>query len=459
MSLHKSHLVNKKNNTKCINVKDKNILTETLVSSINKKQRKSKNHKKSKKVIKKQEDIILVSKTLNKLDDKIVTNVETTDIDIPQNIDTNKKDPEEIEGKWSLFIEEFNTVSSNDTNNNITINYINSIKKSIDISLEQKNNFEIKKIDTECYQCNGNLIRQKDIVICQHCGIELKNNTNITEEQYSTSAMTECNVNINGFIPIKITGKGSYGYQRSLLKTCASYKKYRKNTTLKDMNNWNVQSVKHHIPKSVIREANDIFATIKENGYVFRKDGKKGVLSACLYYACYNNNITKTPSEVASFSGIEEKFHSLGDRILCDLNERGVISIPVKINPINDYVERYMESLEIPKISKDGKNYHGFVIDIIYRAEKNLIHILHDSKNNTKCVGAIYMLIERVPHLRKKISKEYIDNTCGISKTTFIRYYNILCKFYRKFKKSFKRYGIPMKKEWRDVKIVKKVKL
>ena len=95
-------------------------------------------------------------------------------------------------------------------------------------------------------------------------------------------------------------------------------------------------------------------------------------------------------------------------------------------------------------------NYKGFVMDIIKIAEKNLIHILHDSKNNTKCVGAIYLLIERVPELRNRISKEDIDNTCGISKTTFIRYYSIICKFYRKFKKSFKRNHIPMKSEWRD---------
>jgi transcription initiation factor TFIIIB Brf1 subunit/transcription initiation factor TFIIB len=314
----------------------------------------------------------------------------------------------------------------------------------VNMSLEENVKFNISDKNTIC-KCGKKLFVSSNILICLSCGVELPNSSNITEEEYSTSALTDCNVNSNGFIAMKMIGKGSYGYQRSMLKTCANYKKYRRLNTLKDMKNWNIHSKKHHIPKNVIKEANDMFAKIKEHGYVFRKDGKKGVLSACLYYACYNNNISKTPSEIAQFSSIEEKFHSLGDRILHDLNERGVIEIPVKINPIADYVDRYMTLLSIPN------KYRVFILELISRADKKHIHILHDSKNNTKCVGAIYMLIDRVPELRARITKEQIEVECGISKTTFIRYCNVLCFHYKKLKKIFKRHHISMKAEWRDI--------
>jgi len=317
--------------------------------------------------------------------------------------------------------------------------------KTYDSFLENK---EIKMPEesnnTICVSCNAQLYANKNLLICQECGLEIPNTFDMTEEEYSVSATTECNVNTNGFIAMKMIGRGAYGYQRSLLKTCANYSKYRRINTFKDMKNWNIHSKKHHIPKNVIQEANDMFAQIKEKGFVFRKDGKKGVLSACLYYACYNNNITKTPAEVAHFSGIEEKFHSLGDRILHDLNERGIIEIPIKVNPIADYIERYMTLLSIPK------KYKPFVIDLIDRANKKHIHVLHDSKNNTRCVGAIYMLIDRVPELKQRITKDQIDKECGISKTTFIRYYLILCKYYKKLKKVFKKHRIPMKPEWRN---------
>jgi len=167
----------------------------------------------------------------------------------------------------------------------------------IDMSLDEDIKFDINDRDSFCTSCGEKLFVSRNILICKSCGVELQNSSNMTEEEYSTSAITDCNVNSNGFIAMKMIGKGSYGYQRSLLKTCANYSKYRRINTLKDMKNWNIHSKKHHIPKNVIKEANEMFAQIKERGYVFRKDGKKGVLSACLYYACYNNNISKTPSE------------------------------------------------------------------------------------------------------------------------------------------------------------------
>jgi transcription initiation factor TFIIIB Brf1 subunit/transcription initiation factor TFIIB len=315
---------------------------------------------------------------------------------------------------------------------------------SIDFEMNTKNPSSNNLYNGLCH-CGGQIYNNKGILVCQQCGIELQNTSCvIEEEEYSVSAVTDCNVNSNGFIAVKMIGKGSYGYQRSLLKTCANYSKYRKINTLKDMNNWNNTSKKQHIPKNVIQEANDMFAKIKEKGYVFRKDGKIGVLSACLYYACYNNGISKTPSEIAQFSGIEERFHSQGDRILHDLNERGIIDIPLKVNPIVDYIDRYMELLDI------SKRYKQFVIDIIARAEKKHIHIIHDSKSNTKAIGAIYMLVERIPELRKRITKDMIEKDCGISKTTFIRYYNILYKYYKKLKKIFKIHQIPMPIEWKN---------
>jgi transcription initiation factor TFIIIB Brf1 subunit/transcription initiation factor TFIIB len=312
------------------------------------------------------------------------------------------------------------------------------------ISIDEEVKFTNIEQTSLCTSCNGVLYLSYNIPVCGTCGAEMQNTANIVEEEYATSAITDCNVNSNGFISMKIVGKGAYGYNRSLLKTSASYSKYRKISTMKELNNWAIQSKKHHIPKNVLQEANDMLASIKEYGIVFRNT--KVVMSGCLYYACYNNGISKTPSEIAQFCGIEEKFHSLGDRILHDLNERGIIQIPIKINPISDYVDRFLELLEI------HKKYRSFVLDLIARAEKKHIHIIHDSKHNTKAVGAIYMLCERVPELRKKISKERIDTECGISKTTFIRYYNVLCDHYKLIKPIFKKHHIPMKSQWRSEK-------
>jgi len=432
-----------------------------------KKPKKSKNKSSTKpKSVKKTRKVKVVDEVLGKPQTKVVKTIKTVKTDIiPEDNEympaTSTTTPAD---DWDSFLNDFNssepvivtdtaieevpiateqmpTISAYNTGDAMTKYIVGG--DIVDMSLEQKVTFNDGNADSACDLCKAKLLPVLGMLVCSGCGVEAISNTNTVEEEYSTSAVNDCNVHSEGFLAFKVMGRGSYGLHRSMLKTCASYKKYRKSNTLKDMKNWNVHSKKHHIPKNVIREANDMFATIKEAGYVFRKDGKKGVISACLYYACYNNGISKTPSEIAQFSNIEEKFHSFGDRILHDLNELGVIEIPIKVAPITDYVTRYMTLLEIPM------KYKKFVLELIARADKKHIHILHDSKNNTKCVGAIYMLIDRVPDLSKRITKEMIEKDCGISKTTFIRYYNVLCDHYKCLKKIFKRNGISMKSEWR----------
>ena len=297
--------------------------------------------------------------------------------------------------------------------------------------------------DSACPSCGGLLRISDGVFVCTKCGLEIKQ-TALSSDDSNTVSVNNNSVNAKGFISMRFIGKKSYGYNRNLLKSCSNYSQYRKNNTLKEMHNWNAQSVNMKLPKNVMDEANNMFAKIKENGYVYRKDVKKGVQSACLYYACYNNGISKTPNEIAQIVQIAEKFHSAGDRILRDLNERGVIELPSKINPIMDYTERYFELLNIPK------KYKEFVIDIIKQADVDKLHVLCDSKNNTKCIGAIYMLIDRVKELRNTIDKDRIDKECEISKTTFVKYYTLLCKFYRRFVHIFVKHRIPMKSEWRE---------
>ena len=447
-------------------IKDKNpmgikVSKKTATDKLTKQTRVTKQSKKDKPT----NTTTNTNNTPNNTSDK-PTNTNNTDKSTTKTIDTSTNNTTKSEVKlWDSFLSAFNSndpliISDevhnvNNLNTTITNNGFEilpfpdtpfeSNKNKINISLEPEQKFKPNVKTTTCNNCGGHLYVENYILVCKECGVETQNSSNITEEDYSTSAITDCNVNSNGFIAMKMSGVGAYGVQRSLLKTCANYPKYRKINTLIEMQIWNyTNDKKQHIPKNVIQEANDMFASIKDNGYVFRKDGKKGVLSACLYYACYNNGISKTPSEIAQFSSIEEKFHSLGDRILHDLNERGVIEIPIKVSPIIDYIDRYMELLDI------NKKYRAFVVELIFRAEKKRIHILHDSKSNTKCVGAIYMLVNRIPELRKKITKEMIEQQCGISKTTFIRYYTMLCQYYKKIKKVFKRHQIPMPVTWKN---------
>lgn len=317
-----------------------------------------------------------------------------------------------------------------------------SIIQSNNIDLEIKMNLGEEKIlkFTICPKCNTEGKINDGSVYCVSCGLEtiVLDDTN----KFNFTADKDHNTSDNSFMSFNFIGKNSYCYQRSFLKTCANYSSFRKNNNRKDLYNYNYQYEGKKIPKNAIKLAIELFSKIKEHNYVFRGNGKKGVLGACLFYACVMNHITKTPREISSVMDIEERFLSQGDRIVQELNEKGIITIPTILRPLKDYLDQYFPALGIPE------HYKQFIIDIIDRAEKKNLHIVTDSRTTTKAIGAIYLLINRISSL-KHITKDNIVKECTISKSTFIRYYNLLLINNKIIKPVFKKHKIPMPVEWR----------
>jgi hypothetical protein len=279
-------------------------------------------------------------------------------------------------------------------------------------------------------------------IICEQCGIERQYDCH-TNDNYSLMVDSCYNTASNSFMSFNVVGTNAYFYQRSMMKTCADYSIYRNNSNKKDIINRIYQYEGNKPPMNVINTASDLFDQIKSNNYVFRGDGKLGVIGACLHYASIMHNLTRTPREIARIMGIDEKFLSQGDRILQELNEMGIIEIPTNYKPLEDYLNQFMPILGIPL------TYKPFVIHIIARAERKHLHVNNESRLTTKVVGVLYLLTKRVPEL-KHIKKDVISKECNnISKSTFIRYYNLICSNYKIMKKSFRKYKIPQPKEWR----------
>ena len=315
-------------------------------------------------------------------------------------------------------------------------------KKKIDLSVKL-NIVNIKRNYKKCPKCDIYGKISDNIILCESCG--LKRPWDHDNGKYSISIEQNYNTSSNTFMAFNIIGKNSYCYQRSFLKTCAKYPSYRNNNNRKEIINKIYQYNGNKIPINVCNITADLFDQIKRKNYVFRGNGKWGVIGACLFYACIMNNLTRTPREIASIIGIEDRFLSQGDKILQELNELGIINVPTTFKPLGDYIDQFFPSLKIPS------TYKPFIIDLIATAEKRYIHIGNESRMTTKCIGCIYLLCKRIPKL-KHIKKDKISREClKISKSTFIRYYNLLMSNPKKIKKVFKRHCIPQPISWRNI--------
>lgn len=304
---------------------------------------------------------------------------------------------------------------------------------------------EVQLVDyRNCPTCNVPGKIAEAMIICEQCGLEREWNIHYGDV-YSQSYEQNYNVSENSFIKFNIVGIGAHKYQKAYISTCADYSTYRANVNKTEI----IQRINMYTgilpPSNAINMTIDLFEQIKRNEYVYRGNSRWGVIGACLYYACMDCGVSRTMKDIASIINIEKKALSQGDKILQDLHEAGVINILVDYEPLDDYLNQYLPALGIPV------KYKAFIKHIIDRAEKKHLYIRNESQITSKCVGAIYLLIKRVPELRH-LQKNIPDCCNNMSKSTYNRQYKLMTDNIYLLKKSFKKFGIPMDKAWKNVK-------
>lgn len=313
----------------------------------------------------------------------------------------------------------------------ITITYDNNIN----IILEKKT--EIINLIHVCERCLAECHIINDIIHCNKCGFDSPIYID------GISYVNDNNVNQNSSMSFNVTGKNSYKLQQSLFKTCASYVPSRRNKDNKEMHRFNTIYEGNKLPKQVVNDAIRILNMLKDAKQVYRGNGQKGIMGECLLHACSSNSISKNRKEIASILGVAEKFLSKADRKIQELNENGIISIPNIIRPITECISQYLYTLKI------DMKYTNFIRDCIERLDKRFIHIIYDSRQKSRIVGTIYLLLTRLK-LHHIITKDILVKECCISKSTFNRYYKLLCDNYKIIKVVFKKHKIPMALSWKD---------
>ena len=329
---------------------------------------------------------------------------------------------------WDSFLDEINI--------NLPTSIPSTIVDVSPIELEKKCQSNVILDPTVCSTCNTPGHISGGVVYCLQCGARRPYMQNVQNYSHLTNYVAG-----DSHMTFRFLGKHVYRNNRTLMRTCSVYTVYSKAADQRGLIEENFQFEGKKIPRDAICLAVDLFTRVKEAGHVFRGNGKKGIIAACVFYACVIKGITKRPSDIAEIFGVGERFLSQGDRKLQALKEQGVIDIPTFLRPLPDYIKQYFSALHIPE------KYGSFIIDLIDRAEKKHIHIMNESRMTTKCVGAILMLTMRVPKLRR-ITKDTIRIECGISKSTFTRYYNLLCQHHRRIRKVFVKHRIPMPDGW-----------
>lgn len=329
--------------------------------------------------------------------------------------------------------------------NNNYQNYFNKLDDQLNNNDDElNNNLENKNLKTQhsnniCTKCNINSIIQDNtngFMLCKNCGIikDIIIDNSAEWRYYGNSDNkyldpSRCGGPINPLLPKSslgtFIGGSSYGslqrlhswnsmpsYERSLWHVFENINRKTQNTDL-------INKIKE--------ECKYYYKTISEkdkyiNGILTRGSVRQGVIAACLFVACKNNNTARLASEIAEMFDITTTDVTKGLKKFCDIEKRKNIELNVNITKTDDFIQRYCNKLNISKT----KQKIGFVL--AKRVKK--IGILNENTPPSIAASIIYLL-STTYHLN--ISKDKICNEINISNVTITKavkrlnkYYNIL---------------------------------
>lgn len=300
------------------------------------------------------------------------------------------------------------------------------LNNSFKTNLDNKIINDYKNCETCNIQMQPNI---NNTLTCPTCGF-IKN-VIIENLEYEPS-MAGYNTNDNYHIPIKCVGKNSFHYQKYLRNNTSQYNIIQEATLKKILDRLNYQSTDFIIPKNILTNVLNQYKKIRETSKIHRGEILKGILGSLIYYECLKEGIIRKPKELAKWYSISENDLSKGDKILRELEEKGIIELPIHKEFNNEYINSYLKRINI------DLKYEEFLIELL-----NTINILKignpNARLSTKIASLIFLLVISI---KSDITPEEISSEFNISVSTFKNLYIDIFKNKDKLQYIFNKYNI-----------------
>lgn len=203
---------------------------------------------------------------------------------------------------------------------------------------------------------------------------------------------------------------------RRIYHISTDYSRTQKKNILDQLNKNLVNKTGPNIPKNIIaataEKYNEIQKFQAEKKFVKRGDVKDRIIAAILYYECLNSGVPRRRKEISDFMRLETGGISSGEKTLRELNTKGIINIDMSVDPLDAFIERYLECLQI------DEKYRGFIKDIIERSTSK--DISNHCEMTSKIIGCINLIISRDKTIG--LTAKDLDNKCNIRVNTFTKY-------------------------------------
>ena len=295
--------------------------------------------------------------------------------------------------------------------------------------------FNTKKVETKVIDCcdnTDNYSLYEAIIICKKCKSTITNITDSPEWRFygsddtKNSDPTRCGMALNPLLPDSSVGTSiKYGSNKSGMYQVKQYQRWT-SMTYKERSMYKVYTElsnickKNNIPEIIITESKSLYKLVCETK-ISRGNNRKGIIAACVYFACKNCNVGRSSKEIAEMFNIKISVFTKGcknfQNVLQLSKEKSRVDVSISISPF-DFIDRFCNNLNM-KIT-DIKTIKNLAKKI------ETLNIINDIRPDSFASGCIlYYCIEN----DIDYNKTHISNCSKISEVTVNKCYKKILTF------------------------------
>lgn len=180
--------------------------------------------------------------------------------------------------------------------------------------------------------------------------------------------------------------------------------------------------VNHGLTTNIIEFSHKLFAEVSQlqsevgETKLTRGDNRDGLIAACLFYACKEYEVSRSPQEIAKICDINPCDVTRGINLFYELmNCSKTFDINKYITKYSDFIERYCNSL--------GINAKVMAEINVFAKKVDELKLLTKNTPQAMACGCIFFIANMY---RLGISKSHIAEKCGISVPTITKSYERL---------------------------------
>jgi len=282
-----------------------------------------------------------------------------------------------------------------------------------------ENNTEKK---TRCCLLEQNYQINDGIIVCKACHNTIYNISNEAEWRYygnsdtKSSDPTRCGMPVNTLLPESSVGSTvAFNYNNKTMNQIRMYQQwsgmpYKERSLYKVFSEITDICKKNNIPSKIINEAKSLYSIVSITK-ISRGSNRKGIIGACVYFACKECDVPRSSKEIAVMFKIDPKVMTKGCKkcqeiISMNKNNKNRLSISQSIKPI-DFIERFCNKLSVTPEQ---------IIPILKLCEQiTKDNIICENTPQSVAAGCI---LYHCKENDSNISKKDISSICNISEVT-----------------------------------------